>query len=179
MRKLCGIDEAGRGCIAGDLAVAGVVLTKKIDGINDSKKLSEIKRDLLSIEIKESAIYHIVLTPSYIIDKIGLSLALKNSILEIKEKIQADKYLMDGNSSFGVEGVDTMVKADTKILEVGAASILAKVARDQKLKNLNSKYNKYEFSSHKGYGTKKHIALIKKYGLSDEHRHSFKLKALE
>ena len=175
---LCGIDEAGRGCIGGYLAVAGVVLQDNIDGLNDSKKLTEAKREELSQLIKSHSSYHIVLTSSQTIDEIGLSQAIKNSILEIKNQIQAETYLMDGNTNFGIEGVEFKIKADATIKEVSAASILAKVARDKMFEALDSSYDVYEFHKHKGYLTKRHIELLKQYGLSDQHRHSYKVKSL-
>lgn len=175
---LCGIDEAGRGCVAGYLAVAGVVLVNEIDDLKDSKKLSATKREELSQKIKDRSTYHIVLTSSETIDEIGLSQAIKNSILEIQNQINADVYLMDGNTNFGIENLEFKIKADQSVKEVSAASILAKVARDKMFETLHPKYDIYEFEKHKGYITKRHIELIKKYGLSDQHRHSYNLKAL-
>lgn len=95
----CGIDEAGRGPLAGPLVVAGVTLKKEIIGLNDSKKLTEKKREKLFDEIIENSDYHIVFTNSKTLDKDGLSLCLKNSILEIMQNIKADDFLMDGNTS--------------------------------------------------------------------------------
>jgi len=176
---LCGIDEAGRGCLAGPLVVAGVILEKKIEGLADSKKLSEKKREELYEEIIKVSKYEIIFTSNDFIDKYGLSKALKNSIQKIKAKFYYAQILMDGNTNFGVEGVDFLIKADQKIAEVSGASILAKVSRDRYMKTLPEKYFKYEFEKHKGYGTKKHIELIKKYGFSDLHRISFNVKKLK
>jgi len=177
--NLCGIDEAGRGPLAGPLVVAGVLLHSTIDGLNDSKKLNEKKREALYEKIILNSSYHIVSTPSDIIDKIGLSKALKNSIEQIMNNIDADEYLMDGNTSFGISTLQHKIKADATVPEVSAASILAKVTRDRYMCDLPQEFDKYEFDKHKGYGTKRHIELIKKYGLSSLHRKSFKLKALE
>jgi ribonuclease HII len=177
--KLCGIDEAGRGPLAGPLVVAGVVLKKNIDGLNDSKKLTAKKREELYDKIINNSYYHIVSTSNIDIDKIGLSKAIKNSINEIMEHINTDEYLMDGNTSFGIDNLKHKIKADATVVQVSAASILAKVTRDRYMCQISSKYPNYEFEKHKGYGTKKHIELIKIYGLSPIHRKSFKLKSLD
>jgi len=176
--KLCGIDEAGRGPLAGPLVVAGVVLCKKIDGLNDSKKLSSKKREELYQHIIASSLYKIVFTSNQIIDDIGLSKALKNSIETIKNQFSSYKILIDGNTNFGVSGVEWMIKADAKIPEVSAASILAKVSRDKYMIKISQEYPKYNFQKHKGYGTKEHIEAIKLYGYSKLHRKSFIIKDL-
>lgn len=177
---LCGIDEAGRGPIAGPLVVAGVVLDKSIDGLNDSKQLSEKKREKLFDEIIDASKYHIVFTEAKTIDELGLSLCLKNSILEIMENLKefCDEFLMDGNTSFGIRNLNWKIKADATVVQVSAASILAKVSRDRYMDEISSKYPNYDFHKHKGYGTKAHIEAIKKFGRSDEHRVTFRLKAL-
>jgi ribonuclease HII len=177
---LCGIDEAGRGPLAGPLVVAGVVLKEKINGLNDSKVLSEKKREKLFSEIKDKSKYHIVFTNAKTIDELGLSLCLKNSILEIMNNLKndCDDFLMDGNTTFAIENLNCKIKADATVPEVSAASILAKVSRDRYMCDICEKYPNYNFSKHKGYGTKAHVDVIKKFGRSDEHRVSFKLKAL-
>ena len=175
---LCGIDEAGRGCIAGPLVVAGVVLTSKIEGLDDSKKLSKNQREELFEIIIKNSFYRIVFTDNKTIDKMGLSFALRNSIQKIKNRINDCDSLIDGNSNYSVEGVRWMIKADAKISEVSAASILAKVSRDRYMLKIDKKYPLYGFKEHKGYGTKKHIQMIKEFGLSKIHRKSFKIKEL-
>ena len=177
---LCGIDEAGRGPIAGPLVVAGVILIDNIEGLNDSKKLTEKKREKLFEEIISNSKYHIVFTDAKTIDEKGLSYCLKTSIIEIMEKLKNDcnEFLMDGNTTFGVENLNFKVKADETVLEVSAASILAKVSRDRYMKKIAPHYPNYNFEKHKGYGTKTHIEAIKKFGRSNEHRFTFKLKAL-
>jgi ribonuclease HII len=175
---ICGIDEAGRGCLAGHLAVAGVILKSEIEGLNDSKKLSEKRREELYEIIIENSFYEIVLTSSEEIDDIGLSKALHNSILKIKNSlVQASKIIMDGNTSFGVEGVVPIVKADASVVEVSAASILAKVSRDRLILEADREFPQYGFKKHKGYGTKLHRQMIKKFGLTSVHRKSFKIKS--
>jgi ribonuclease HII len=104
-------------------------------------------------------------------------LAIKNSIEEIIETLQPQKTIMDGNTTFGVKNVTAIVKADLSIKEVSAASILAKVSRDRFIVEKAKEYPLYGFEDHKGYGTKDHIAAIKKYGLCDLHRKSFKIKS--
>lgn len=177
---LCGIDEAGRGPIAGPLVVAGAVLLEEIVGLNDSKVLSEKKREKLFEEIIIKSKYHIVFTSAKTIDEKGLSFCLKNSIMEIMENLKNDcnSFLMDGNTTFGVENLTCEIKADATVPQVSAASILAKVSRDKYMCDISPKYLEYDFAKHKGYGTKTHVEAIKKFGRSDEHRVSFKLKAL-
>ena len=178
--NLCGIDEAGRGPIAGPMTVAGVLFKDKaVKGLNDSKKLTEKKREVLFELIKENSYYHIVFTDATTIDEKGLSACIKDSILEIMENIKTKNYLMDGNTAFGINNLTFKIKADATVPEVSAASILAKVSRDRYMCKLAPKYANYNFRQHKGYGTKAHIEAIKEHGYSDIHRRSFKLKALE
>ena len=176
--EICGIDEAGRGPIAGPLVVVGCILKKDIKGLNDSKQLTPKKRELLFEEIKKNAIYHIVWKWPKEIDKKGLSVVIQESLIEIKEKLKAKEYIFDGNSSFGVSGIKTLVKGDLLIKEISAASILAKVSRDRYMIEIDKKYP-YNFKKHKGYITKEHIEEIREFGYSDIHRKSYKLKALE
>ncbi len=176
--RLCGIDEAGRGPLAGPLVVAGVVLCEKIEGLNDSKKLSPKKREELYEKITASSLYKIIFTDNQTIDNIGLSKALKNSIQAIKDYFFSYKILMDGNTNFGVDGVEWMIKADAKVAQVSAASILAKVSRDRYMIKIAQDYPQYNFHKHKGYGTKEHIEAIRNYGYSKLHRKSFLIKTL-
>lgn len=176
---LCGIDEAGRGPIAGDLVMAGCILHSSIDGLNDSKKLSEKKRELLYEEIILNSSYHIVKFSPQKIDDKGISKCLASGLREIMQNIDAKEYLFDGNTTFGVQGLTTMVKADGKIPEVSAASILAKVTHDRDIVKESKNYPEYFFEKHKGYGTLLHINMIKKHGYCKIHRRSYKLKALE
>ena len=180
MKNLCGIDEAGRGPLAGPLVVAGVILEKEILGLNDSKVLSEKKREKLFDEIKEKSKYHIVFKSAKEIDDFGISFCLKSSILEIMQNLQefSNNFLMDGNINFGIQNLQKEIKADAKYKEVSAASILAKVSRDRFMDEISPLYANYNFHKHKGYGTKAHIEAIKEFGRSDIHRFSFKLKAL-
>jgi ribonuclease HII len=179
MSRLCGIDEAGRGPIAGDLVMAGCILHVKVEGLNDSKKLTAKKREALYELIIQNAEYHIVKFSAKEIDKNGISHCLKTGLLEIMENMQTDNFLFDGNTSFGVENLTTMIKADGKVAEVSAASILAKVRHDRDILKEAKKYPEYQFEKHKGYGTKLHVEMIIKYGYCDIHRRTYKLKALE
>jgi len=179
--SLCGIDEAGRGPIAGDLVVAGCILNEGFvaEGLSDSKKLSEKKREALYEPIVNNSKYHIVIISPQKIDSDGISVCMQEALEEIKQKLQAQNYLFDGNTTFGVEGLETMVKADGKVAEVSAASILAKVTHDRNIIRDAKEYPEYGFEKHKGYGTKEHVAQIKEHGYCPIHRRSFKLKALE
>ena len=178
-KNLCGIDEAGRGPFAGPLVVAGVILINELDELDDSKKLTEKKREKLFDSIKENSFHHIVFSSAAKIDEVGLSRCLQESIKEIMENLDAQQYLMDGNTAFGIANLHYLIKADAKIKEVSAASILAKVSRDRYMCEIASSYPKYSFEKHKGYGTKAHIEAIVEYGYCDIHRRSFKIKQLE
>jgi ribonuclease HII len=176
---LCGIDEAGRGPLAGDLVMAGCILHKEIPELNDSKKLSPKKREKLFDLTKENASYHIVKFSAREIDEQGISACLRNGLQSILQNLQASRYLFDGNSSFGVQGLETMVKADATVPEVSAASILAKVTHDRDILEIDKLYPQYGFAAHKGYGTAHHIKMIQKHGYCDIHRRTYKIKALQ
>ncbi len=178
--SLCGIDEAGRGPLAGPLVVSGVILKKDIDGLQDSKKLSEKRRESLYSQIAESAEYHIVIIDNEYIDENGISSAIKTALNGIIEELgdEGITFLFDGNSSYGIDGLSHMVKADMKIPQVSAASILAKVTRDRIMAEYAKEYPEYGFERHKGYGTKAHIEAIREYGYSPIHRRSFKIKGI-
>lgn len=177
--KLCGIDEAGRGPLAGPLVMSGVILHKPITGLNDSKKLSERKREMLFDLILTNSDAKIVRFSAQQIDALGLSACLKMGLEEIMDCLNAEDYLFDGNSKFGVSGLRTLVKADALIPEVSAASILAKVTRDREMIKIDTTYPQYGFAEHKGYGTCAHVQAIREHGLCEIHRKSFKLKALQ
>ena len=176
---LCGIDEAGRGPIAGSLVVAGVILKRPIEGLMDSKKVSEKKRELLYPLIIQNSIYHIVTFPAHSVDELGISQCMKIALQEIQEHIRAETYLFDGNTDFGIANLETMIKADAKVAAVSAASILAKVTHDREMIAFSKHYPEYSFEKHKGYGTKAHVEAIVAHGYTPEHRRSFKLKSLQ
>jgi len=176
---LCGIDEAGRGPIAGSLVVAGVVLKQGIEGLTDSKKVSEKKRELLYPLIIANSHHHIVSFPAHAVDELGISQCMRIALEEIKTNIDAQTFLFDGNTNFGVSGLETLVKADATVPEVSAASILAKVTHDREMIQFAKHYPEYSFEKHKGYGTKAHVEAIIEHGYTPEHRRSFKLKSLQ
>jgi len=179
MKNLCGIDEAGRGPLAGPLVMAGVILSQPIEGLTDSKQLSERKREALYETIQANGLYHIVTFDAQTIDEKGISHCLIHGLKAIMQTLQADRYLFDGHTTFGIPNLACQVKADRDIPEVSAASILAKVTRDRMMVEIAKEYPEYGFERHKGYGTKAHIEAIQKYGHSPIHRKSFKIKSLE
>ncbi len=178
-KPLCGIDEAGRGPLAGSLVIAGVVLKKHIEGLMDSKKLTEKRRETLYPIVIENSEYHIVSFSAKEVDEMGISKCLHLGLQSIQEHLSEAEYLFDGNSSFGVENISTMVKADTKVAEVSAASILAKVTHDREMIEMAKKYPEYGFEKHKGYGTKTHIEALLKYDRCEMHRKTFRVKGLD
>ncbi len=181
---VCGIDEAGRGPLAGPVYAACVILPKDcvINGINDSKKLSEKKREQLFDEIIEKAVaYNIASVDENIIDEINIlnatHIAMNNALDGMN--IKPDYALIDGNSIKNMNTPhQTIVKGDAKSISIAAASILAKVARDRYITEISEKYPEYEFAKHKGYGTKLHTDLLKKYGPCEIHRRTFLTKIL-
>lgn len=178
MHTLCGIDEAGRGCLAGPMVVAGAVLKKEIPGLNDSKKLTPKKREALYEQIVQSAEYHICIIPPEAIDARGISPTLKSSLEEIMATLVADEFLFDGNSSYGIAGLNHLIKADATVTAVAAASILAKVTKDRELIKAGIAYPDFSFASHQGYGTQKHVEEIRRFGMTPIHRKSYKIKSL-
>lgn len=183
-RIICGVDEAGRGPLAGDVYAAAVIFDEDtvIDGINDSKKLSEKKREVLFDEIIEKAkAYCIAKATIEEIEQLNIlnaaMLAMKRAVEGLKIKPQL--ALIDGNKSPDIDiPAQTVIKGDAKSQSIAAASILAKVARDRYMKELDEKYPQYQFSKHKGYGTKLHYEMIEKYDISPVHRSSFLKKVL-
>ncbi|WAM35423.1 ribonuclease HII [Caldicellulosiruptor acetigenus] len=178
-RFICGVDEAGRGPLAGPVFAAAVVMDRKriIEGVRDSKKLTPKKREKLFEEIiKESIAYSVAMVDSKIIDEININnatfLAMKNAIENLK--IEPDIVLVDGyeipNLSFNQMAI---IKGDRKSYSIACASILAKVSRDRYIVEISSKYPVYKFEKHKGYGTKEHIEILQKYGPCEIHRISF------
>ena len=176
---ICGIDEAGRGPLIGPVYAAAVILPIDVDieGINDSKKLTEKKRELLFDIICEKAIaYGIGFATAKEIDEINILQATYLAMSRAYDNlgIVADWVLVDGNRMppLPTKG-ETIVKGDAKSASIAAASILAKVSRDRVLNELDIQYPEYGFIKNKGYGTKVHYAAIKEHGILDEHRLSF------
>lgn len=176
---VCGIDEAGRGPLAGDVYAAAVIFDEGvvIDGINDSKKLSEKKREQLFDEIIAKAKAYCIATASIAeIEEINILAAAMLAMKRAYEGlgITADKILVDGNRLPPIDGnVTTVVKGDATSASIAAASILAKVARDRYMDEIARQYPQYGFEKHKGYGTRAHYEAVDKYGLCPIHRPSF------
>lgn len=181
---VAGVDEAGRGPLAGPVFAACVILPDDciIDGINDSKKLSEKKREQLFEEITQKAIaYSIASIDEKTIDEINIlnatHMAMNKAVYEMS--VKPDYVLIDGNSIKNMTTPhETIVKGDAKSISIAAASILAKVSRDRFICEIADKYPEYEFKKHKGYGTKVHTDALKKYGPCEIHRKSFLTKIL-
>ncbi len=180
---VCGVDEAGRGPLAGPVCAAAVILNEEIEGLNDSKKLSEKKREALFDEIKEKSVSFSIAFAS--VEEIEEYNILNATYLAMNRAIEglnvkADFALIDGNRvPTGITvPCETVVKGDAKSCSIAAASILAKVTRDRLMLEEDKKYPQYNFKKHKGYGTKEHTDAILKYGLSPIHRPSFLKKLL-
>lgn len=178
-KSICGIDEAGRGPLAGPVYAAAVILPEglQIEGLNDSKKLTEKKRNELFLIIKDKAIsYSVASASAREIDEINILqatfLAMRRAVEGLE--VSADYALVDGNRMppLGIPG-ETIIKGDSRSPSVAAASILAKVSRDRYMYELNEEMPEYRFAEHKGYGTKLHYEMIAEYGISDAHRLSF------
>lgn len=182
---LCGIDEAGRGPLAGDVYAAAVIFDEgvAIDDLNDSKKLSEKKREALYDEIIAKARAYCVATAS--VNEIERLNILQAAMLAMKRaaeglEITPDMAIIDGNKCPDLEcETRAVVKGDGTSASIAAASILAKVSRDRYMKKLAEQYPEYQFEKHKGYGTKLHYEMILKYGPSPVHRPSFLKKLLK
>lgn len=183
-KAVCGVDEAGRGPLAGPVYAAAVILPveTEIAGLNDSKKLSEKKREELFDIINDVAISVSVGTASEKeIDEINILnatfLAMKRAVEGLE--ISPDYAIIDGNRAPNLEiPTETVVKGDGKVMSVAAASIIAKVSRDRFMLKMAEEYPEYKFEKHKGYGTKLHYEMIEKYGVSSIHRKSFLKKIL-
>jgi ribonuclease HII len=179
-KNICGIDEAGRGPLAGPVVVAGVIMPQDsmIEGINDSKKVTEKRREKLYDVIKEEAIsYSIAVIDHHIIDDINILNATKQGVTEVVDglDVKPDLIIVDALTHINTRGIpyEPIIKGDAKCYNIAAASILAKVTRDRIMRQWDEIYPQYGFSSHKGYGTAKHIAAIKEYGLCPIHRLTF------
>jgi len=177
---ICGVDEAGRGPLAGPVCAAAVILPKGavIKGLDDSKKLTEKKRERLYDIIKQTAVAYSVAYGT--LEEIETVNILEATYLAMNRAIEGltvkpDFALIDGNRvPRGIKiPCETVVKGDSKSMSVAAASVLAKVTRDRLMLEYDKKYPEYNFKKHKGYGTKEHTELIKQYGPCEIHRLSF------
>lgn len=179
-KNICGIDEAGRGPLAGPVVVAGVIMPKDsmIEWVNDSKKVTERRREILYEKIKEEAIsYSIAVIDHNIIDDINILNATKQGVTEVVDglNVKPDLIIVDALTHINTRGIpyEPIIKGDAKCYNIAAASILAKVTRDRIMRQWDEIYPQYGFAAHKGYGTAKHIAAIKEYGLCPIHRITF------
>ena len=178
-KAICGVDEAGRGPLAGPVYAAAVILPLNCDipGLNDSKKLSEKKREQLFDVVKEKALaYGIGVASEKEIDEINILqatfLAMRRAVASLE--IKPDFVMIDGNQkpNTGIDEI-TVVKGDAKSVSIAAASVLAKVSRDRFMLEMAEKYPEYEFEKHKGYGTKLHYEKLAEFGPSEIHRRTF------
>ena len=178
-KLIAGVDEAGRGPLAGPVCAAAVILPQgvKIEGVNDSKKLTEKKREALFDIICNTAVaYAIEFVSPTVIDEINIrqatSLAMHNAVQNLDRK--ADYIIIDGNDGIPFDTpYEYIIKGDARSQTIAAASILAKVSRDRLMRELDREYPEYGFAKHKGYGTKAHMEAIQKYGVSEVHRKTF------
>ena len=178
---ICGMDEVGRGALAGPLVAAATILLKnsKFQELNDSKQLNKIQRQKLYTKIvKSGAIIAVEEISARQINTRGMGWANKEIFRRLRKRILADKYIADGNLKLGKK-IKSVIKADTKILEVMAASIIAKVFRDRIMDHLHEQRPKYGWQSNKGYGTKYHIAALRGHGITKYHRTVFVKTALK
>lgn len=195
-RSVCGVDEAGRGPLAGPVVAAAVILPPQeellekcplLAGLNDSKKLSEKKREALFEPICRYALaYGIGQADCKEIDELNILnatfLAMRRAVEQMQKtfSVQPDLLLVDGNRDPHImENTRTVVKGDANSASIAAASVLAKVTRDREMAELDKVYPQYQFAKHKGYPTKLHYELIDRYGISDIHRLSFLKKVLQ
>lgn len=179
-KYICGIDEAGRGPLAGPVVVASVIMPEgsMIEGVNDSKKISEKKREKLYDLILEEAIsYGVGIVDQTEIDEINILNATKKGLtMSLKElTVRPDLIIVDALNHIDTMGIpyEPIIKGDAKAYSISAASIIAKVTRDRIMREWATVYPQYSFEVHKGYGTAKHIEAIKEYGICPLHRKSF------
>lgn len=181
---ICGIDEAGRGPLAGPVVAAAVIFEDgfKIKNVNDSKLLSEFERENQFVKIVDKCLeYRIIEIDNTVIDEINILKATMQAMCSALQglRIKPDKYLIDGNyfklpDNYQTElDYETIIEGDSKVFEISAASILAKVTRDNIMRGYHLRFPEYDFYRHKGYATPGHNQKIKQYGLCGIHRRSF------
>lgn len=177
LSSIAGVDEAGRGPLAGPVVAACCILPLDcmIDGINDSKKLSEPKREKLYCEITASAVFKVSVIPQEVIDEINILRATKRAMAECIENmpVKPELVLIDAVDVKVSVPIKSIIKGDAQSYNIAAASIIAKVTRDRLMRDYDNLYPQYGFAKNKGYGTKEHIEALKKYGPCPLHRKSF------
>lgn len=193
-KYIIGVDEVGRGAFAGPVVVGAVIFSKNVkisDGINDSKLLSPQNREKLDKEIRKCAqFYSIAQVGLSVINKVGIGKAtsiafrkvLRNALSKLKNGriyVLCDGFHTKYARGIGLKNQKAIIKGDRKSISIAAASIIAKVYRDDLMRSLHEKYPRYHFDKNKGYGTKDHQAAIKKHGLSKIHRKSFNLEKFQ
>lgn len=179
-KYICGIDEAGRGPLAGPVVVAAAIMPREsfIEGVNDSKKISEKKRELLYEQIiKEAVSYSVAIVDQNEIDRVNILEATKGGLNECIKKLEVkpDLILVDALEKIDTCGIpyDSIIKGDAKCYSIAAASIIAKVTRDRIMRQWAEVYPQYGFEKHKGYGTAAHMAAIREHGPCILHRKTF------
>jgi ribonuclease HII len=180
IKFIAGVDEVGRGPLVGPVVAACVVLPEEfnLDGLTDSKKLSEKKRDFYFEEVKRQALgYGIGIIDEKKIDEVNIyeatKLAMKEAIEDCKKMCKIEHVLIDAMPLELDVDTTSIIKGDLKSITISAASVIAKVTRDRMLDELHEKYPMYDFKKNKGYPTKKHLEAIEEYGIIDEHRRSY------
>ena len=180
IKYIAGVDEVGRGPLVGPVVAACVVLPEEfnLDGLTDSKKLSEKKRDFYFEEVKRQALgYGIGIIDEKKIDEVNIyeatKLAMKEAIEECKKMCKIEHVLIDAMPLELDVPTTSIIKGDLKSITISAASVIAKVTRDRMLDELHEKFPMYDFKKNKGYPTKKHLEAILEYGIIDEHRRSY------
>lgn len=188
-KYVIGIDEAGRGPLAGPVVAAAVYYKgkKALDGVRDSKKISPKKREQIFVKLTNHpcVCWGLGIVSSAKIDKVNIleatKMAMEEAVLDLqkKYKIKPDFLILDGKMSINIPiNQFSIVKADDKVFSCAAASIIAKVFRDRLMVKMDEKYPEYGFKKHKGYGTREHKRMIKKYGLSAIHRKTFRIRGI-
>ncbi len=187
-QTVIGVDEVGRGCLAGAVYAAAVILNNKFDysEITDSKKLSASRREKISAEIKSSCLYSIAIATVDEIDEINILqaslLAMRRAVVDLITKahlsegliaVDGNQLIKDPNSELRAFKQQCFIKGDLRLKPIGAASIVAKVARDQNMKELDIEFPQYGFASHKAYASEQHRAAIQKFGPCSAHRKTF------